>query len=919
MINGYINGQTLRMEQDTVVTETIDWLMARFFFDESWDGCVVWAHFTKGAELYDVLLDADREIKPERHLNLQTGDWKIYLHGNRYAGDAVVQRVTTEEKTIRVENTGVRNGYPLPEIEAGVAEQLSAMIGDPGDLETEAKTSIVAAVNEIAEGVNNLDVDAEKVGRTVTVTVTKKDGTEKVVTVSDGDPAPEELVVPAVDAWLTEHPDATIDEGIITAATEGWLDDHPEATTTVQDGSISEQKLTEAVAGKVNAVPDVQTDLTELYSMNDEVSAYNDVQYYNNCYVASSAISPSSGSSVRTFVFEIEKGFRYVIKVKDNDRFRIGLANELFSGTSIPSKLLLSDDTQSEYTLLNTEFYSYCYVYVSNTSRNCAVTITKKRVYETYETPSYTYTYFVRTATYNGHLQSAEGTTARTFCFKLKPYTDYVVKVNHAGTIDRGRASLTDYLFGEPQGRAQFIGEYTKSFSFNSGDFLYLHYFASNNNTEPPVCVYESQESTYRNRDVVLVTDFGAKGDGYTDDTEALEEAFRCGYAFRKPVVFPSGEYVIRRSLTLRSGMEIYGVGRPTIRKKKSSTTRLAAQLSSGSSTMQVESADGFEVGDQITVSSIASTYPAARHCTVGYITAIEGNAITFTSAYDAIKPGAVKKHAAGCYVTNSCAIMRSWGMFYECRDVYIHDLILDGNRVNGEFGDWMNGTIHIDATTGTQEGIPYTYSAGNLTVRDCTIMNSPFDGISDQSEGGATIENCKISNCYMHGVHFGTTYAKASVVNNDIRGTENGAAVFWCQNVEDIIVQGNRITNCKKGCSDYEYGTAGQNSIISGNVFDGIVSTVFDFSIDTDNFEGKIIIDGNIIKNCKSVVAKLPKKANVIFTSNTISNFVTTPGYLFNISDSSDMVFGFNIALGVSTIFSGTCQRLKDIGNSWN
>lgn len=420
---------------------------------------------------------------------------------------------------------------------------------------------------------------------------------------------------------------------------------------------------------------------------------------------------------------------------------------------------------------------------------------------------------------------------------------------------------------------------------------------------------------------IVYVKDCGAKGDGATDDTTALENAFAKAYKDGKAVVFTDGTYIIRRPLTLRSRMEIYGSGNATVRKRQSATTRLSQALSENAETMYVNSVQGFQVGDYICVSSLNSTYPAARHCSVGYIKSIDktNNAITFKSAYDSLKKGAVKNHAVGCYVTNSCAIFRSWGMFYECNDVYIHNLTLDGNRQDGEFGDWMNGCVHIDATTGTIEGIAYSFPARNLTCRDLTIQNSPFDAISDQGDGGATIENCKIVNPYMHGVHFGTYYDGATVINNVFDSTANGAGVFWCQNVQNVVVSGNRFLNCKKGCSDYEYGTAQQNSMIIGNIFVGIKSYVFDFSKTTENFKGKIIMSNNIIEKVKAIVANLIGKDNVIISNNIVRDFTTTPAYLFNLEDAENIVLSGNIAPSIVTIYNGNPTNLKEFGNSWN
>lgn len=418
------------------------------------------------------------------------------------------------------------------------------------------------------------------------------------------------------------------------------------------------------------------------------------------------------------------------------------------------------------------------------------------------------------------------------------------------------------------------------------------------------------------------VKDYGAVGNGTTDDTEALENAMADAFAKSKSLYFPSGTYKIRRSLTLRSNMEIFGHKSAVIKKKAASTTTLTQAASAGATTIYVASVDGFEVGDQFCISSEASTYPAARHCSLGIVTKINttNNSITFVSCYDSIKHGTIKNHVVGCYVTNSFAIFRSWGMFYDANNVEIHDLTLDGNRQNGEFGDWMNGCVHIDATTGAADGITYKYPASNLTLRDLVIKNSPFDGVSDQGDGGLTMENCRIDNPYMHGVHFGTNYSGAKCVANEITGTANGAAFFWCQNVQNIEISTNIIKNCYKGCSDYEYSTPAQNSIITNNIFINITNYVFDFSHTGSTFKDKLIICNNMIEDVNYIIANLANKTKVSFCENIITNFVAVPTYLFATGGANNLYFIGNIAIGANEIFSNSSiTKLVEVGNSWN
>ena len=71
-----------------------------------------------------------------------------------------------------------------------------------------------------------------------------------------GEPTAEQTQV-AVDSYMQSHPEAAIDETIINSAVGAWLDDHPEATTTVQDGSLTEAKFSDAL--KLKTIKDYVT------------------------------------------------------------------------------------------------------------------------------------------------------------------------------------------------------------------------------------------------------------------------------------------------------------------------------------------------------------------------------------------------------------------------------------------------------------------------------------------------------------------------------------------------------------------------------------------------------------------------------------------------------------------------------------
>lgn len=118
----------LRLSAPVVAADTLDYLTAQFVFRSAdWIGMEKWAHFAKGGTVYDISLTDDK-IRREDHLNLGAGEWKVYVHGNRFADGKVVERITTAEDVLRVVPTGALNGEPFPEIPASVTEQILARL-----------------------------------------------------------------------------------------------------------------------------------------------------------------------------------------------------------------------------------------------------------------------------------------------------------------------------------------------------------------------------------------------------------------------------------------------------------------------------------------------------------------------------------------------------------------------------------------------------------------------------------------------------------------------------------------------------------------------------------------------------------------------------------------------------------------------
>ena len=422
--------------------------------------------------------------------------------------------------------------------------------------------------------------------------------------------------------------------------------------------------------------------------------------------------------------------------------------------------------------------------------------------------------------------------------------------------------------------------------------------------------------------------EYGAVGDGVTDDTDALERLFEDAFQQKKAAFFDPGIYLIRRSLTLKTGMEIYGQD-ATITKAKAVVTSLAAAATKGQTSIEVVDASRYLPGDQICI-----IYPdQANQCTYGIIDSIQSNIIYFTNIISDVQPGfpgCIRDYSSGAKVTTSFALLRSWSTRFDCDGVYIHDLTLDGNRTTSEPKSWANSCVHIDAYypggyTGSTTGIEYRHPQRNLVAKNLTIRNSSHDGISDQGEGGMVVTGCVIENCAVHGVHMGTKYFNALVFNNKLTGNGSvGAGVFFCQEVTDVVVDNNEITSFNHGCSDEEFGTCAKFVIIRNNRFNNITSYEFDFLKAINSTHGSgLQIYNNKIEGLKSMLFAGDYIDNMMFTGNEVTSVSKAPSKLISITQSLNVVIAGNTLPADVTIttpvVSTSTSNLIDTANSWN
>jgi len=114
MIKFLVTGQQLKIVTPIVVADTHNYQTAEAVFRGSeWEPCAKWAHFTKDDMTYDVPFHND-SISQEQGLDLTSGTWRVYLHGNMYDAetDTVTTRISTSTALLKVESAETESPFP---------------------------------------------------------------------------------------------------------------------------------------------------------------------------------------------------------------------------------------------------------------------------------------------------------------------------------------------------------------------------------------------------------------------------------------------------------------------------------------------------------------------------------------------------------------------------------------------------------------------------------------------------------------------------------------------------------------------------------------------------------------------------------------------------------------------------------------
>ena len=143
-----VTGQRIETtETAMLVAGTVNIYTARFAFDAAWDGLQRTAVFAVDGITREQLLQDDACTVP----------WEVLVAGNRlrvgvYGTKADGTRLPTiwTERRLYI-NPGAGPTQEAADPSPTLVEQLLGRIGDPANLKTEDKSSLIAAINEIKE------------------------------------------------------------------------------------------------------------------------------------------------------------------------------------------------------------------------------------------------------------------------------------------------------------------------------------------------------------------------------------------------------------------------------------------------------------------------------------------------------------------------------------------------------------------------------------------------------------------------------------------------------------------------------------------------------------------------------------------------------------------------------------------------
>lgn len=391
-------------------------------------------------------------------------------------------------------------------------------------------------------------------------------------------------------------------------------------------------------------------------------------------------------------------------------------------------------------------------------------------------------------------------------------------------------------------------------------------------------CVTASE--VYVSENYVSVKDFGARGDGTTDDTKAIQAAVDAvkGMYHKGTVFFPAGTYIISQTIDLASGINILGTGDGSVIAERGLPDMGDFFRGIRVSDVRVEKLKF--VSEHGRLMHKATMFECSKNITVANLRTIQCSAIV-VNGY----PGDISENfmirdnmIEGLVSREPLWYSRGQGIVVH----YTDNCVITGNRVE----NYDNGIQYWggDANPAGQ-GLPENERwAKNLVISNNIVTDVGGAGIWGAMGENVTITNNIVTGCHDVGIDVeGTNYSTIS--NNVVYNCMNGGIVSFFLG-RGMVVSGNTVYTEGEGQFAFKiYNTSlnvlNEDIVVTGNTF--INNSPLYGHVGGETIE-KMIYSDNVMVN----ILMRQSSNNSRFLQITGNQFILTHEMPFSVLDPS-------------------------------
>ena len=357
------------------------------------------------------------------------------------------------------------------------------------------------------------------------------------------------------------------------------------------------------------------------------------------------------------------------------------------------------------------------------------------------------------------------------------------------------------------------------------------------------------------NNTIIYVTDFGATGDGVTNDSTSIQNAINSA-SNGGTIVFPIGTYKLETSLKFYSNQTLFF--------EEGATLLQGAEIDNLLRNYATLTDTLYSATENVKI--IGGTFDGGNYST-------NNTLLGFTHANNIL--------------IERCSFKNGYGTWHDIevnssKDVIIRNCYFDGSRRSGDNG---GETIQLDSLSlrarypWEDEGAVDSTPCENIIIEQCVFNNIKSRGIGQHSE--ITIYNLCIQNNKIHGDN-GIRAIYLPYVNNFIASKneiDNFTIGIYSYNSEKINITENTIMNCVTAV----FLSSAKDGIINNNIFIG-TNKETDQGVKLTPISNFIIIN-NIFKTyvCAcNLNTDTDYNSLSIFTNNTLIDIASTFNYIY-------------------------------------